>query len=62
MEARRLVPNLPVLFTSGNWDVTHPLEGEDWLSNDAILPKPYTQGELGDMIRKVLEKPAHKGE
>jgi PAS domain S-box-containing protein len=61
VEARRRRPSMPVLYTSGNWEIIHPGDGSDWLSNDAILQKPYTQGDLGDMIRAVLNRPGRKG-
>ena len=53
-EARRRLPDLPVLFTSGIW------AGVDRIGSDtrnlAFLPKPYTAEQLGQAIRQLLQR------
>jgi CheY-like chemotaxis protein len=60
-EVRKRMPHVPILYTSGNWEVTHPQDGDNWTSRHAILQKPYTQRELGDMIRQMLHGEGTKG-
>jgi two-component system, cell cycle sensor histidine kinase and response regulator CckA len=52
LEARRRVPDLPVLFTSGIW------AGVDRIGTDtqnlAFLPKPYTAEQLSSAILALL--------
>jgi PAS domain S-box-containing protein len=52
-EALKIRPGLKVVLTSGNWDLTSP-NSMPMLEGAAILPKPYSQESLADIIRKVL--------
>jgi PAS domain S-box-containing protein len=52
-EALKIRPDLRVILTSGNWDLTSP-NIMPMLEGAAILPKPYTQESLADIIQKVL--------
>ena len=44
---------LPVILASGTVPVEE-LKRHPWLQLDATLPKPFTPGELLDMVKKVL--------
>ena len=52
-EGLKMRPGLKVVLTSGNWDLTSP-NSMPMLEGVAILPKPYTQESLADIIQKVL--------
>jgi signal transduction histidine kinase len=53
-EARRRLPELPVLFTSGIWAGVDRVGGDT--RNLAFLPKPYTAEQLGRAIRQLLHR------
>lgn len=55
-EALKCRPGLKVIMTSGNWDLASP-NGMPSLEGAAVLPKPYTEENLADIIRRVLGKP-----
>ena len=55
-EALKCRPDLKVIMTSGNWDLASP-NGLPFLEGAAVLPKPYTEENLADIIRSVLGKP-----
>jgi len=55
-EALKCRPDLKVIMTSGNWDLASP-NGAPLLEGVAVLPKPYTEESLADIIRSVLGKP-----
>lgn len=55
-EARRIVPGLKVLLTSGNADGS---EGEkSRLAGYAVLAKPYRKDELAAMLRSIIDGPS----
>ncbi len=55
-QALKMRPDLKVILTSGNWDLSSP-NGMPMLEGAAVLPKPYTEEKLADIIRKVLTRP-----
>jgi PAS domain S-box-containing protein len=54
-EGLKIRPDLKVILTSGNWDLTSP-NGMPMLEGAVVLPKPYTKENLADIIQKVLNK------
>jgi YesN/AraC family two-component response regulator len=54
-EARRVVPALKVLYTSGFTQAGH---NRDELIGDELLSKPYQRRELAAKLRAVLDRPA----
>jgi two-component system cell cycle sensor histidine kinase/response regulator CckA len=48
-ELRRLVPDLPVILTSGHFDGAAPDPGVE------CLPKPYRPGMLAERVRAALD-------
>jgi CheY-like chemotaxis protein len=54
-EGLKIRPDLKVILTSGNWDLTSP-NGMPMLEGAVVLPKPYTEENLADTIQKVLNK------
>lgn len=55
-DALKCQPGLKVILTSGNWDLASP-NGMPFLEGAAVLPKPYTEENLADIIRRALGKP-----
>jgi PAS domain S-box-containing protein len=56
-EARRLIPDLKVLYTSG---FTEAGRTREELGNDELLSKPYQRHELAAKLRAVLDRPTSR--